>query len=62
MEHAVRKSYGDIHNTLTVLYEKSGIVYFASSITENVVTFRLSFPVKLICFTTFGTASSAFFT
>ena len=31
VKHAVPKSYGDIHNTLTVPCEKSKIVFFTSS-------------------------------
>ena len=34
-EDAVGKSYDDIHNTLTILFEKSKIVSFASSIMKK---------------------------
>ena len=39
MEHAVAKSYDAIHNTLTVLCEKSKIVSFGSSIMKILMCF-----------------------
>ena len=36
MEHAVAKSYDDIHNTLTVPCEKSKMVSFAFSIMKKI--------------------------
>ena len=61
MEHAVAKSYDDIHNTLTAPCEKSKIVSFASSIMKNInlLLVPLRFPVKLIYCNAFGSASSA---
>ena len=61
MEHTVAKSYDEIHNTPTVLCKKSKIVSFVSSIMKNMVVFppRSKFPVKLICWIAFGSASSA---
>ena len=66
MEHAVTKSYDDIHNTFTVLCEMSKMFFFASSIMKNIVVFkftfwpRFRFPVKLICCIVFGSTSSSF--
>ena len=50
-----------IHNTLTVPCEKSKMVSFASSIMKNIEgpAARSKFPVKLICYIAFGSASSA---
>ena len=61
MEHALPKSYNDIHNTFTVAYEKSKMVSFASSIMKNVAVFssRPRFPVKLMYYIALGSASSA---
>ena len=55
------KSYNNIHNTFTVLCEKSKTVSFASSIMKNIVPFsaRSRFPINLICCIAFGSASSA---
>ena len=48
------------HNTLTVPFEKSKTVSFASSIMKNIVESPTlsKFPVKLICWIAFGSASS----
>ena len=61
VEHAVAKSYDEIHNTLRVPCEKSKIVPFASSIMKNInlLLLTLRFPVKLISCIAFGSASSA---
>ena len=60
MEHAVAKSFDDIHNTFTVPCEKSKIVSFASSIMKQIVapSSRSRFPVKWICCVAFGSAST----
>ena len=49
-------------NTFTVPCEKSKIVSFVSSIMKNIVVFpsRSEFPVKLICWFAFGSASSSY--
>ena len=47
------------YNTFTVPCEKSKIVSFASSIMKT-TSARSRFPVKLICFIAFGSASSAY--
>ena len=60
VEHAVAKSYENIHNTLAGPCEKSKIVSFASSIMKNnLLLLPLRFPVKLICFIAFGSAAMA---
>ena len=61
VEQAVAKSYDDIHNTFTVPCEKSKMVSFASSIMKQIVapSSRYRFPVKLICYIAFGSASAA---
>ena len=47
-------------NTFTVSFEKPKLVYFASSIMENIVVFPAwsRFPVKLICYISLGLAST----
>ena len=54
------KNVEHIHNTFTILCEKSKTVYFASSVMKNIVapSARSRFPVKLICCIAFGSASS----
>ena len=54
------KSVEHIHNTFTILCEKSKTVYFTSSVMENIVepSARSRLPVKLICCIAFGSASS----
>ena len=61
MERAVAKSYDDIHNTLTVPCDKSKMISFTSSIMKNINLSLLPyrFPVKLVCYIAFGSASSA---
>ena len=63
MERTVTKSYGDMHNTLTVPCGKPKMVSFVSSIMKNTVAFafhpRTRFPVKLTYGTAFGSASSS---
>ena len=46
------------HNTLTVPFEKSDIVSFASSIIKNTAAFLSRFTVKLIYFIVFVSASN----
>ena len=41
--------------------EKSKIVSFPSSVMKNIVPLFSRFPVKLICYIAFGSASSACF-
>ena len=51
-----------MYNTLAVLWEKSKMVYFASSIIKSVIVYLASlsrFPMKLICYIAFGSLSSA---
>ena len=43
VEHAVAKSYENIHNTLAGPCEKSKIVSFASSILKNYYCYHLDF-------------------
>ena len=52
-----------IHNTFTVLCEKSKLVFFTSSLMEkiNLLLSTSTFLVKLICYIAFGLASSACF-
>ena len=61
MEHAVAKSYGEIHNAFKVLCRKSKMVSFASSLSKNdtAPSSWSKFPVPLIYFTAFGSISSA---
>ena len=49
-----------IHNTFTVPCEKSKALSFASSIMKTIVapSARSTFPVKLISYIAFGSASS----
>ena len=57
------RSYGDVHNTLTVPCGKPKMVSFVSSIMKNIVAFtfqpRTRFPVKLTYCAAFGSASSS---
>ena len=57
------KSYGDMHNTLTVPCGKPKMVSFVSSIMKNIVAFTFQpptrFPVKLTYCAAFGSASSS---
>ena len=61
VEHAVAKSYDNIHNTLTDPCGISKFVSFTSSVMKNINLLLLSlrFPGKLICYIAFGSASSA---
>ena len=61
MEHAPAKSFSNIHNTFTIPFERSRMVYFASSVMKNIVISpaRSRFPVKLIGSIAFRSASSA---
>ena len=61
MEHTPPKLFDNIDNTVTVPYEKSKMVYFASSVMKNTVVSpaRSRFHVKLICCVAFRSASSA---
>ena len=43
---------------LTVSFEKFKTVSFAFSIMKNIAAFFSGFPVKLICYIAFGSASS----
>ena len=49
-----------VYNTLTVLCEKSKIVFFSPSYIKNIVVSptQYRFPVKLICCIAIGSASS----
>ena len=62
MKHAVAKSYDTIHNTLTVLCEKSKMISFAFSIMKKIAMLpsRSKFAVKLICCIAFESASNVY--
>ena len=49
-----------IYNTLTVSYEESKILSFASSIMKRIVASWSTVPVNLICCTAFESASNAY--
>ena len=61
VEHAVGKSYNNIHSTFTVPREKPKMVSFALSTMKNIVapSARSRFPAKLIFCFAYGSASSA---